>query len=448
MPDNNKMNNNYSGMSKLEMKIRSGVDDVTRNVNAGLRDAGINVNVDDICRGFLDIGFDIGREISREFGGRRNSSPRSGGFTPPPPPYRSAAPHANMNPNMKCNAKTNTSVPKFSMPSAAERLINKNKTKIANMKTLSGFFAVFAWIFAIFAILPAVMMGQTIYLDGLTVEKLVGISITSVGCASISVFLFVINGLLRGRRRRYSRYLGVTYSEEIISLSEVSSVTGESQKRVIKDILNMIDAGYFGTEASIDVGENMLYKTRAAVSAAKMFRNARSSDDKADEVEHNSDFSTDELDYNSITDFDRITDRIRSLNDEIADAKVSERIFKIEAVTTHIFNYIKQHPEKFQSIRSFMSYYLPTTLKLLASYSAIEKAGVAGKNMSEAKESIESTLDMLVEGFSMQLDKLYEDENLDITSDVEVLKQMLAKDGLSRDDFSKFMSGYGETSAN
>lgn len=443
MPDNNGKNNNYSGMSKLEMKIRSGVDDVTRNVNAGLRDAGIDINIDDICRGFLDIGFDIGREISREFGGRRTT----GHYRPTPPPRTHYSQNTHQTPPRR-EAKATPTAPKFTMPSAGERLVNKNKSRIANIKTLSAFLGAFAWMFAIMAILPVAMMGQEIYLDGFTVEQLVGVSITFVSCAGISAFLFGVHGLLRGRRRRYSRYLSLTEGSNSADLTEVASVIGESRKKVTNDILNMIDAGYFGAEASVDVGGGMLYRTRAAAAEAKAEGNIRHYAEKPEESEHVSDISTDELDYNSITDFDRITDRIRRLNDEIADVNVSERIFKIEAVTTHIFNYIKHHPEKFQSIRSFMSYYLPTTLKLLASYSAIEKAGVAGKNMSEAKESIESTLDMLVEGFSMQLDKLYEDENLDITSDVEVLKQMLAKDGLSRDEFSEFMNGYSGTATN
>lgn len=442
MPDNNG-NNNYSGMSKLEMKIRNGMDDVTRNVNAGLRDAGININVDDICRGFLDIGFDIGREISREFGGRR----AAGRYRPTPPPRTNYRQSTYQNPPRR-DTNRNPSAPRFKMPSAGERLSNKNKTKIANMKTLSGFYIAFGWIFAALAVFSVMSLGGIISTEGFTMSSVIGGSFTPAVCAGISIVLFVLNGSVRSRRRRYSRYLSLTESSDSVDLTEVASITGETQKKVISDMLNMIDAGYFGTESSIDVGENMLYKTRAAAAEARASGNIRSFVEKAEDAEHACDISTDELDYNSISDFDRITDRIRSLNDEIADVNVSERIFKIEAVTTHIFNYIKQHPEKFQSIRSFMSYYLPTTLKLLASYSAIEKAGVAGKNMSEAKESIESTLDMLVEGFSMQLDKLYEDENLDITSDVEVLKQMLAKDGLSRDEFSKFMSGYSGTATN
>ena len=38
---------------------------------------------------------------------------------------------------------------------------------------------------------------------------------------------------------------------------------------------------------------------------------------------------------------------------------------------------------------------------------------------------------LLVEGFEKQLDRLFQGDVMDITTDVEVLERMLAKDGLS-----------------
>ena len=40
-------------------------------------------------------------------------------------------------------------------------------------------------------------------------------------------------------------------------------------------------------------------------------------------------------------------------------------------------------------------------------------------------------MDKVVEGFEKQLDKLFADSAMDITTDVEVLERMLEKDGLS-----------------
>lgn len=122
---------------------------------------------------------------------------------------------------------------------------------------------------------------------------------------------------------------------------------------------------------------------------------------------------------------------IRQLNDDIPDEAVSERIYKIEDITSKIFAIVKEHPEKEGEIKTFMSYYLPTTLKLLRSYSVFEKQGVSGENIDSTLKDIERILDTLVQGFSQQLDRMFQADALDISSDIEVLESMMKQDGLS-----------------
>ena len=73
-----------------------------------------------------------------------------------------------------------------------------------------------------------------------------------------------------------------------------------------------------------------------------------------------------------------------------------------------------------------MSYYLPTTLKILRAYAQLEDQEVEGENISAAMERIENMMDKVVEGFEKQLDQLFQGDALDITADVEVLERMLA----------------------
>ena len=130
---------------------------------------------------------------------------------------------------------------------------------------------------------------------------------------------------------------------------------------------------------------------------------------------------------------DRILAQIRAVNDAIEDAEMSRKIDRIEEITRKIFAYQKKNPEKGGQLRSFLNYYLPTTLKILNSYAQMEEQGVEGKNITAAKERIEGMMDKVVEGFEKQLDKLFEGTAMDITTDVQVLEQMLEKDGLARD---------------
>ena len=90
----------------------------------------------------------------------------------------------------------------------------------------------------------------------------------------------------------------------------------------------------------------------------------------------------------------------------------------------------KEHPDKAGGLRKFLNYYLPTTLKILNSYAELEKQGVEGENIAATKKRIENMMDMVVEGFERQLDKLFAGDMMDIAADITVMEQMMQGDGL------------------
>ena len=127
----------------------------------------------------------------------------------------------------------------------------------------------------------------------------------------------------------------------------------------------------------------------------------------------------------------RAVSEMRRLNDSIEDPRISAQISRLEATTGKIIDAVVESPAKLPQIRKFMNYYLPTTLKILRAYAQLDAQGIEGQNISAAKKRIEDMMDQVVSGFEKQLDKLFQDDAMDITSDVEVLENMLKKDGLS-----------------
>ena len=61
-------------------------------------------------------------------------------------------------------------------------------------------------------------------------------------------------------------------------------------------------------------------------------------------------------------------EEMRRLNDSIQDAAISAQIDRLEQVSDKIFRQVQKDPTQLPQIRKFMSYYLPTTLKLLRAY--------------------------------------------------------------------------------
>lgn len=124
-------------------------------------------------------------------------------------------------------------------------------------------------------------------------------------------------------------------------------------------------------------------------------------------------------------------EEMKRLDDAIEDEKISQDIRSLEAVSGKIFEQVRRNPEKLPQIRQFMDYYLPTTLKILNAYDRMDDAGISGDNITGTKERVENIMGTIVTAFEKQLDGLFGEDALDISTDISVLETMLAREGLA-----------------
>ena len=127
---------------------------------------------------------------------------------------------------------------------------------------------------------------------------------------------------------------------------------------------------------------------------------------------------------------DRALSEMRRLNDAIEDEKISAQIDHLETVTAKIIDVVAKEPKKLPQIRRFMDYYLPTTLKILNAYDRMGSAGVSGENIDATKQKVEKMMDTIVLAYDKQLDALFGEEALDISTDITVMEQLLRQEGL------------------
>lgn len=128
---------------------------------------------------------------------------------------------------------------------------------------------------------------------------------------------------------------------------------------------------------------------------------------------------------------------IRRLNDEIPDERISAQIDLIERLTAQIFDCVRKNPKKLSQIRQFLSYYLPTTIKLMEQYVTLQNQSLKTENITEGMQKIEDLLDKVIVAFQRQLDALFESDVVDITADIRVMEQMMASEGLTeKKDFA------------
>ena len=122
--------------------------------------------------------------------------------------------------------------------------------------------------------------------------------------------------------------------------------------------------------------------------------------------------------------------QLRQLNDQIRDEYLTLQMARMEKSSNLIFDTVAEHPDRVGKIRKFLNYYLPTSLKLLESYKTLSAKGLEGENIRGTLDSIKNSMDMIASAFEKQADALFDDENMDITTDIDVLEHVLKTEGL------------------
>ena len=217
---------------------------------------------------------------------------------------------------------------------------------------------------------------------------------------------------MRRRLRRYAKYQAIAGKKPTVTISQLATAADVSPRRVENDLEQMVQKGFWGKEAYLDLSRGVLVRTfEAAEGLEPAQKETQPAPAEAEEG------------YSG-----QLRD-IRRANDRIADPAISAKIDRLEDLAGKIFRIVEEEPAKKAKASTFLNYYLPTTQKLLDSYADFEEAGVSGGNVSQAKQRIADTMDKIVAGFERQLDQLYQSDVMDVDSDIRVMEQMLRRDG-------------------
>lgn len=295
-------------------------------------------------------------------------------------------------------------------------------------RTAGILFTVFGWI----GLVPSAIVWLTLLAAGLTqgsIETL--LTGTLILVPMIAAFLCMVckgNSLL-SRVRRFLRYRTFLKGSAFASIKQLAAFSGRSKDFVVKDLKKMIQNGMF-EQAFLDDEETCIMLDRDTYQQYLNLqkRMAQKQDNPVtDEAQ-----SEQEAMVAVGKEYIR---QIRAANDAIPGAEISEKLDKLEQVTAKVFWYVEQHPEKLSDIQNFMSYYLPTTLKLVNAYREFGEKTEQSQEIQYAQSEILHILDTINLAFANLLNSLYEEDLLDITTDIATLEKVLAQDGLTGTEF-------------
>ena len=222
----------------------------------------------------------------------------------------------------------------------------------------------------------------------------------------------------RRMRRKIDKIVG---DAKYMYIQDIADALPCSYDKCCKHLENCIDEGLFGPDAYLDMRCKCLVVSE---------RPPEPTPAPAPKPEKQPEKQTDMPERDQ---YKKILDELRRVNDAIPDEEMSDKISRLEAVSAKIFEQAKSDPDKLPQMRKFMDYYLPTSLKLLNTYAELDNQGVEGENISESKRRIEQTMDTLVKAFENQLDRLFASDALDVSTDIDVMQNMLRADGLTGD---------------
>ena len=268
------------------------------------------------------------------------------------------------------------------------------------------------------------------------------VALGSVGILLIVSLTVAGFGVKRmGIGRRFAHYHPVLLRGSR-AVGELAKTLGISKRRVRKELQEMIDQGWLGEGAYLDRGRDLLVCGQLLGAAYAPPAGSRPSHMPKEEEEpprrsRGNDARVQSggaaASQRALSKEEETLRKIRLNSLRIQNEQMSAQIERIELLTKKIFRCVDERPEKEKELRSFMSYYLPQTLKILDTYARMEEQGVDGENIVTAKRQIEELMDKLVESYEKQLDRLFAGDVLDITTDIAVMKAMLARDGLAED---------------
>ena len=213
--------------------------------------------------------------------------------------------------------------------------------------------------------------------------------------------------------RRYAKYLAIIGTNEAVNISTIAMKAEVSEKRAAKDLQAMIDKGMLGPTAYLNKELGYLFMSTQADDELRRAKTA--AEMKARQAAAKKDAES----------YDEILQQIRNINAQIPDPIMTAKIEAIENITADIFKAIERDPSKRRKADRFMSYFLPTTLKLLDSYKNLQDASVEGENISGSKQSIELAMDTIVDGFKKQLDDLYKSDAFNIDAEIDAMTRMM-----------------------
>jgi 5-bromo-4-chloroindolyl phosphate hydrolysis protein len=116
---------------------------------------------------------------------------------------------------------------------------------------------------------------------------------------------------------------------------------------------------------------------------------------------------------------------LRGIGARVSNPVVQFKVKQIAEVADKILEDIRKDPGDLKAARSFLNYYLDSTVKILERYAELSAKKVLDREVQVSLKRVEGLLDSIRLAFHKQLAKLLENDMLDLDTEMSVLEKTI-----------------------
>lgn len=266
-----------------------------------------------------------------------------------------------------------------------------------------------------------------------------GISFLGIASDGDGLFMAIVMGLIsffslrtgilnKRRFTRLNRYLRELGSGTVITVRDLASAVGRSEKTVIGDINYYIKKDVL-KEARLVDDNRIFLLDKATYEMYKGYDKSLVYENKKELSESTEAISKDKY----VKGLNDLPKHVEALNREKIGlpVEIEAKVDKIINIVQVIADYGKDHKEIIPDLSKFSSYYLPATIELIRRYKQFMPVNT--EDSLKSREEISKTFDTIEYGFNSLIENIQKDLVMDTKADITVLKHMLKQDGLVKE---------------
>lgn len=267
------------------------------------------------------------------------------------------------------------------------------------------------------------------FLDGSAAE--IALNITGIGLMIVGA-LFTAMAAEGGERleasgqlSRCASALGTVDVSGGVPVNILAGLVQQKKRKLRKTLRKLIRKGWM--TAWLDEETDCLYFQAEDYYSARNIPNRPEAEAETEEKEEGESVP---LNLETARRFVQVLEEEKKI---MQDPQAAEELERMHGVTQSICDWLEAHPESLPKVRRFAEYYIPTTLKLLHTYNDVQ--GQRGEAAENIRRDIAGILHTLNTAYDNLYDKLLSDVALDVSSEIAALEGMLARDGLTGEEF-------------